>query len=307
MTMRLFDAKAVRAHAPMASVIAAVRDALLRLDRGEFEAPQRLSFGAGFGLVMPVYHAASRSLAIKSLTLDAGRTPLIKGTVSLVQSGDSDPIIADAPTVTAMRTAALVGLAADLFAAPEARKAVIFGAGAQGIEQARALIAVRPLTTLTFLSRSFTSARDAAGLLQREMPQLTIAAATEAKSHLAEADIIGCATTSREALFSAAEIKAGAFVAAIGAYRPDMHELPQDLLGAAPEVYVDDVEACLVESGEIITALDTGRLSLRQLVPLGQVVRGAPPAKGGTTVFKSVGVAPLDWAVMQVLAASAAV
>ncbi|GAB0114917.1 ornithine cyclodeaminase family protein [Acidisoma sp. C75] len=311
MSLRLFDAAAVREHAPIRAVIEAVRDALIRHQQGEFDCPQRLSFDQSFGLVMPVYHRQSRTLAIKSLTLDPARVPLIKGTVSLVAGGAEDPVIADAPMVTALRTAALFGLATDLFAPPDASRAVIFGTGAQGLEQARALVAVRPITALTLVSRSHETALAAAERLRGEMPQLRILAAREPEAALREADIVGCATTARAPLFAAEAIKPGAFIGAIGSYRPDMHELPQELLAAAGRIYVDDVEACLVESGEIITALAAGRIGREQLIPLGEVARDAgetpPPraASGAPRIFKSVGVAPLDWAVMRVLAAAA--
>ncbi len=304
MSMRLFDAAAVRAHAPMAAVIAAVRDALIRFEQGEFETPQRLSFDAGFGLVMPVYHRPTRSIAIKSLTLDAARLPLIKGTVALIQAGTADPVMADAPTVTALRTAAMVGLAADIFAAPDARLAVVFGAGAQAIEQVRALVEVRSLTDIVLVGRNFDRALQAVDLLGRELPQLRLEASTTATPFLAGADIIGCATTSCTPLFAAAALKPGAFVAAIGSYTPAMHELPQDLLGTVARVYVDHIDACLAESGEIIAAVKSGLLVNAQLVPLSRALQIPVDIPGGTTVFKSVGVAPLDWAVMQVLAAA---
>lgn len=302
MSLRVFDANAVRRHAPMAAVIREVRQALIRSNAGEFEAPQRMAFGDGYGLVMPVYHPQTQSMVVKSLTLDKARNPLIKGTVCWLGAGDADPFMADAPTVTSLRTAAIVGVAADLLASPDADTAVIYGAGVQGIEQARALLEVRKLRRLTMVSRTLETARKAAAILTEELPNLCVDATTDPASILPEADIIGCATTSRVPLFEREKVKAGSFIAAIGSYTPVMHEIPQKLLAAAGHVYVDDVSACLEESGEIIDAIASDLLSVHDLIPLGQALQTRPTADTTVKIFKSVGFAPQDWAVMQVLA-----
>ncbi len=82
------------------------------------------------------------------------------------------------------------------------------------------------------------------------------------------------------------------FVAAIGAYRPQMCELPAALLKRAA-VFVDDVEAARSEAGDLMRA----RLDWARIVPLECVVAGETtrPAHG-PVVFKSVGQALWDLA-----------
>jgi len=92
-------------------------------------------------------------------------------------------------------------------------------------------------------------------------------------------------------------------VNAIGSFRPSMRELPADLLATASIVVVDQVEAALEESGEIIHAVREGLLDQGSLVELGAALP-SPPKATGRTVFKSVGVAAQDWAIARSLAAS---
>ncbi|WP_421590559.1 hypothetical protein [Shinella sp. M27] len=56
----------------------------------------------------------------------------------------------------------------------------------------------------------------------------------------------------------------------------------------------------MAEAGEIVTALRSGILKAANLIPLGKGVL-APPRRTDRSVFKSVGVAVQDWAVMKVL------
>ncbi|MBP2328844.1 ornithine cyclodeaminase/alanine dehydrogenase-like protein (mu-crystallin family) [Kibdelosporangium banguiense] len=88
---------------------------------------------------------------------------------------------------------------------------------------------------------------------------------------------------------------------AIGAFRPTMRELPDDLLAEAT-VVIDDRAAILDESGEILHALSSGAIVADDLIVLGEAL-SHPPARRDRTVFKTVGVAAQDWALARVLAA----
>jgi ornithine cyclodeaminase len=78
-----------------------------------------------------------------------------------------------------------------------------------------------------------------------------------------------------------------------------MRELPDELLASAT-VVVDELDAVLEESGEIIHALDAGVIAKDDLTELGTAL-AAPPDHGGRTVFKTVGVAVQDWAIARLL------
>jgi ornithine cyclodeaminase len=82
-----------------------------------------------------------------------------------------------------------------------------------------------------------------------------------------------------------------------------MRELPRDLLATASLVVVDQEEAALEESGEIIDAIESGALPRASLLNLGNALADPRPTSG-RTVFKSVGVGPQDWAIAKLLAES---
>jgi len=118
---------------------------------------------------------------------------------------------------------------------------------------------------------------------------------------IADTDIICCATSSTTTLFDADALPDRVHVNAIGAFRPSMRELPRNLLTTASTVLVDQQEAALEESGEIIDAVNSGALRITDLVELGQAL-ATPPRPSGRTVFKSVGIGCQDWAIAAALA-----
>ena len=79
-----------------------------------------------------------------------------------------------------------------------------------------------------------------------------------------------------------------------------MRELPDELLGAGL-VVVDEREAVLEESGEILHALESGLVRADELVELGTALTEGV-SRTPRTSFKSVGVAVQDWAVARLLA-----
>jgi ornithine cyclodeaminase len=79
-----------------------------------------------------------------------------------------------------------------------------------------------------------------------------------------------------------------------------MRELPDELL-ADGLVVIDEREAILEESGEILHAIQTGAMSGNDMVELG-VALNEGVHRTPRTSFKSVGVAVQDWAVANLLA-----
>ncbi|WP_033288990.1 ornithine cyclodeaminase family protein [Amycolatopsis jejuensis] len=295
------DAGAVRENVSMARAIAAVRQAFLDYGRGEFEMPLRTALADGQFLVMTAHHRPSRSAMVKTLSLNFGsRTPSIVGTVTWTDLDRTGQIAADASAVTALRTGAVSGVATDLLAPPRADTCTVVGAGAQGADQARAVHAVRPLRELTLVDRDLTRAETLAAQLAADLPGTKIGVSSDAEEAVAGRDIICCATTTREPLFRAEALTPQAHVNAIGAFRPDMRELPDHLL-ATSYLVVDDLSAVLEESGEIIHAIGTGTLRQDDLVPLSDALQrnSFPDTR---TVFKSVGLAVQDWAIARLLA-----
>ncbi|MFD9891931.1 ornithine cyclodeaminase family protein [Amycolatopsis sp. NPDC059027] len=297
-----FSADEVRAAVPMPAAVDSVRDAFLDLADDCFVQPQRLAFGgeAGTGtvLVMSAYHRPTGAATVKTTSVVPGRDPLIQST--LVWTTAERQLVAEAASITTLRTGAASGVATDLLAPRDASRLTLIGAGAQAADQVRAVAAVRDLRALTVFSRGTGRAHALLAELTAEFPGLITRVATSADDAVADAEIVCCATSSDTPVLATAALPERVHVNAIGSFRPSMRELPADLLATASAVVVDQLDACLDESGEIRHAVGTGLLDRAAILELGSALR-TPPGTGGRTVFKSVGVAAQDWAIARLL------
>jgi ornithine cyclodeaminase/alanine dehydrogenase-like protein (mu-crystallin family) len=122
----------------------------------------------------------------------------------------------------------------------------------------------------------------------------------DAPAQLRNADIICTATTSPTPVFAHEDVKPGAHINAIGAYKPGEREIPAATVCAA-KLVVDQREACLSEAGDIIIPLQQGLIAASHIhAELGEIASGQRPGRCSAaeiTLFKSVGNAVQDAAV----------
>jgi ornithine cyclodeaminase len=268
--MRVLGAAATRAALPMADAIEAMAHAF----SGESEAPLRSL--VGHSLVMP--GVLDDQMAVKVVSTVPGNPA---GLV-VVFGADGSPIgVVDGPTITAIRTGAVSGLATRLLARDDARTLAMLGAGAMAFDQIEAVRAVRDIEEVLVWSRGLGRAET----LAEKVGGRAVADADEAVSR---ADIISCATPATTPLFSESSVQSGAHINAVGAFTPEMAELSPALLERA-YVVVDEVEAAAAEAGDLIQAGRDPNTTLRD------VLAGSHPQIGeDVTVFKSVGIAAQD-------------
>ena len=295
------DERAIREAVTMTEAIDAVRRGFIDLAHGEFEMPTRTALRNGQFLVMSAHHRSTASAMIKTLSVNFERKPAIAGTVVWSEIGRLDHLVADAGAVTTLRTGAAVGVATDLLAAPEAARLTMIGAGGQAPDQVRAVHAVRPLRRLTVVDTDERRAQALVDTLELELAGVELRAATDPESAVREAEVVCCATNATSPLFPESALPDHVHVNAIGAYRPTMRELPDELL-ATSTVVVDEMQAILEESGEIIHALEAGAITRDALTELGAALTATSAEYGKRTVFKTVGVAVQDWAIAHLLA-----
>ena len=203
--------------------------------------------------------------------------------IVVVFGEDGSPLgTLDGPTLTSIRTGAGCGLATELLADPQASTLAMIGAGSMAFDQIAAVRAVRPIERVLVWSRDVANANT---LAQRVDGAVAIADANEA---VAAADVVSTATPATAPLFSSDAVRPHAHVNAIGAFTPEMCELPPELVRRA-YVTVDDVAAATAEAGDLLQA------GVAPDATIGDVLAGrsAPPTKS-TTVFKSVGIASQD-------------
>jgi ornithine cyclodeaminase/alanine dehydrogenase-like protein (mu-crystallin family) len=116
---------------------------------------------------------------------------------------------------------------------------------------------------------------------------------------LSDADIICTATTASSPLFSHEDLKPGVHINAIGAYRPDMREIPFETVQRA-KIVVDHRASCLTEAGDLIQPLQAGLIDEKHIyAEIGEIVAGTKLGRESDeeiTLFTSVGNAVQDLA-----------
>jgi len=201
--------------------------------------------------------------------------------VVIVLDADGSPVgIADGPTITSIRTAAGAGLATDLLAPAGATSMAMIGAGAMARDQIAAVAQVREINRVVVWSRDASKARALADEFGGET------APTPAEA-VRTVDIVTTATPSTRPLFDEADLQRQVHINAIGAFTPDMAEIPTGFVQQA-FIVVDDITAAAAEAGDLIQADRTPDTDMCEL--LGQ---GSVPAHD-RTLFKSVGIATQD-------------
>ncbi len=268
--MRYLDADAVRDALAMPAAIASQEAAF----GSDAEAPPRVMLGGS--LFMPGRVGGHAGIKVVSTV------PGNPAGIVVVFGEDGSPLGAvDGPTLTAIRTGAGCGLATRLLARPDASVMAMLGAGAMAYDQVAAVQVVRPIGRVLVWSRS---AARAAALAERVGGELV----TDAAEAVAAADVVTTATPARAPLFPADALRPGTHVNAVGAFTPEMCEIPADAVRRA-FVVVDDREAAAVEAGDLLQA------GAEPDATLGEILAGAPiPTGADVTLFKSVGIAPQD-------------
>ncbi len=295
--MLVLDAEATDRALGIAPLADALRSMLVRRAEGRTDAPERLALALPGGtlLVMPAsdgQYASTKLVTVHAENPTRG-LPSLQGEVVLMRADTGERLLMlDGPTVTARRTAAMSLLAMQTLAPQNTGgPMLLIGAGVQGRSHLEAFAAAGGVAQVRIASRSRASAERL--VAHAATLGLDAGVADDLDAQLAAARIVVTATTASEALF-ADTVRDDAFVAAVGAYRPQMCELPARLLHRA-RVYVDDIDGARHEAGDLIQA----RIDWSTVTPLERVVAGsvaAPRPGAGPVVFKSVGQALWDLA-----------
>lgn len=315
MKLRVLSAADVRRAITMAEAIQAVKEAYVQLSAGQAIVPLRTPVPVerreGVTLFMPAYLAESDAMGAKIVSVFprnlAHGLPTIHAMVVVVNAETGEPkAIMDGTYLTALRTGAASGVATDLLARPDARVAAIIGAGAQARTQLEAVCTVRTVEKVWVLDANPETAAlyvgDMRGRGQPIPGDLTIA--TSSAEALRGADVICTATTSRQPVFDDGDLKPGAHINGIGAYTPEMQEVPAETVARA-RVVVDSRSATLAEAGDLIIPIQKGMIAAGDIYgEIGEVAAGLIPGRQSPeeiTFFKSVGVAVQDVAVAEAI------
>jgi 1-piperideine-2-carboxylate/1-pyrroline-2-carboxylate reductase [NAD(P)H] len=295
--MEILDAKVTEVRLPYPELADSIRDVMDGRREGKLDAPSRLVLSLperGNLLVMP---AADDELAItKLVTVHPGNAehelPTIQGEVVVMEASTGTRLgILDGAAVTARRTAALSLLAAGTLAPRPEGPLLIVGAGTQARSHLEAFREGLGVSEVLLISRTAERAVSLADHAQGLGMEASVVDGPE--EALDAVSLVVTATTSQEPVLPE-EIPDGIFVAAVGAFDPEMAELPPALVGNST-VVVDTIEGVREEAGDLIQAEHAGAFSWEDATQLEDALLWSDKPKG-TIAFKSVGHALWDLA-----------
>jgi ornithine cyclodeaminase len=296
----------VAALLPMADCMAAMADVLQALARGEVLLPLRqvlgLPGGKGAFAVMPAV-LGTATLGVKAITVLPGNHGTAydshQGAVLLFEGEHGSlQAILDASAVTAIRTAAISGVATRALAREDAGDLALLGTGVQADSHLQAMLAARPLRRIRAWSRQPENVQAFADRAARRHG-LKVEVARTARDALAGADLVCTVTSAREPVVQADWIASGAHINAVGASVPTARELDSATVARA-RLFVDRRESAQAEAGDFLIPRAEGRVTDGHILgELGEVLLGRLPGRRSpeeVTVFKSLGLAAEDLA-----------
>jgi ornithine cyclodeaminase/alanine dehydrogenase-like protein (mu-crystallin family) len=290
--LRVIGAEELRARLPMPAAVDALEEAFRTLDPSGGPLRTHVETPHGSLLLMPASGRDGVGVKLVSLTPANPERglPFLHASYVLFDAETQAPeAVLDGSALTALRTAAVSGLATRSLSRQDAQRLVIFGAGVQARSHLEAMRAVRPVTDLVVVSRS----RGAAEALVGEGLGRGLTARVGEPEAVREADLVCTCTTAEEPLFDGSWLPRGVHVNAVGSYRPETRELDSEAVRRA-RVVVETRDVAFAEAGELLIPIREGVIEAGHVVAdLAETVRGAGVRRSpdDVTLFKSVGMA----------------
>ena len=300
----------VRRLLPMGVCVDLMAEALATLARGDALNPLRgivrVPQVHGILGMMPGYLGNPESLGLKAISVFPGNHGTEfdshQGVVMLFEPQHGSPVaLVDASEITAIRTAAVSGVATRLLATEDAGDLAILGSGVQARTHLEAMLHVREVRRVRVFSRNRKS-------LDRFCAEQTVRhgiraeAVDSAQEAVQNADIVCTTTSSREPVLEGAWLALGAHVNAVGSSVATTRELDTQAV-VRSRLYVDRRESTVHEAGDYLFPLNEGAITEGHIVgEIGEILLGKLDGRGHPeeiTLFKSLGLAVEDLAAAQ--------
>lgn len=291
---------------PMPACIEVMAEALAGLQRGEWTQPLRSVYpppnAHGIMAWMPAHQSGEQPIfGMKVLCVMPGNPARgldgHQGAVLLMDGMTGEPrAMINASAITAIRTAAVSGVATRALARPEAQTLAIIGAGVQARWHLEAMTCVRPIESVRVASRT---AEHAHAFVAAARPRFhgEIQAVESAEEAVRGADIVVTATTSRTPVLDRAWLAPGTHVNAVGASQRTHQEIDAATVAAA-SLYVDRRQSVENEASDYRQALEEGLIGPDHVRgELGELLTGAVAGRSSAqeiTLFRSLGLAVED-------------
>jgi len=294
---------------PMAECMEVMAAALQSLAKGEVVLPlrplMRLPEHKGLMGLMPSYSSTLNAMGLKVLTIFHGKEnsehDSHKGAV-LLFDGEHGGLraIMDAASLTAIRTAAVSGVATRVCAREDAHVLALLGSGVQAQTHLEAMCLAREITHIRVWSRNFEHAHRFAQ--RNASASYQIEACEFAQYAVAGADLICTVTAATEPVLQGEWLKPGAHLNVVGSSTPRAREVDTPTM-LHSRLFVDRRESALHEAGDFIIPKQEGAVDDNHILgELGEMLLGKVAARSNDdeiTLFKSLGLAIEDLAAAQ--------
>jgi len=222
--------------------------------------------------------------------------PAIQGLIILCDAENGSPLaVMDSIEITILRTGASTGVAAKSLLRTGARVATICGAGNQGRVSLRALRRVMNIGEARVFEVDPEAARRMAEDLGPEADH-PITPVTKLREATLSSDAIVTCTPSKRAFLGEHDVRAGTFIAAVGADNEEKSEIEPSLMARAT-VVTDSTEQC-AKIGDLHHAIEAGARKADEVqAELGEILAGLRPGRtrdDEVVVFDSTGTALQD-------------
>lgn len=308
--MRYISAKDQRDIMDMKEVVKVTGQALQAYSEGKTETPLRYTLPFNDDnryLVMPAICDELQATGVKIVSFVPGNPQrgkqTIEGSVMLTDHETGETLaVLDGAFLTKIRTGAISGVATQYMAREDADTLCVIGTGEQAEGLIEAVLAVRDIKRIQFFNRTHEKAVRFAEEMKERFDHLETEVFEDVNDAMKGADVVVTATNSPKPVFEG-KLDDGVHLNAVGSFKPDMQELPSDVLANADKVAVESKNAALEETGDFIEAMKAGKFDEDALYgELGRIVSGELTGRDNddeVTVFKSVGLAIVDIVVAQ--------
>jgi alanine dehydrogenase len=310
MDILVINGRQVRELLPMNECMDAMEGALVALLRGKAINPLRtvtaLPDQSGYLITMP--SLVTGAMGVKVISVMPGNHGTLydshMGAVLLFEAEHGVPLaLIEAGAITAIRTAAVSGVATRLLAQQRAGDLAILGSGVQARTHLEAMCVARQIRRVRVWSRNFEHAKafaeqESARACVEVEPMETVEAAVQG------ADLICTTTGAPEPILMGEWVADGAHLNVVGASLPTARETDTALM-VKSRLFVDRRESTMKESGDFLIPKQEGAIGDDHIqAELGEVLLGQNPGRRGAdeiTLFKSLGLAIEDLASAQVI------
>lgn len=299
-TMKVLNAEETRALLPYAGLTQELIGVMRDRASGLAYAPARTSVPLANGGLLLLMPAADLRIGITKLvtvhtanSAPGSNIPVVQAEVIVMDASTGERLgILNGEVVTGRRTSALSLLAAQRLAPNRSGPLLVIGAGTQARYHIEAFVEAMHLREVYISSRTRSRAEQLAEYVRTLSPTLHVSVMDDPSFIMPDAALIVTTTTGTRPVIprNGAEVRSDAFIAAVGAFTPEMAELPPELVRRS-RLYADTLDGALVGAGDFIQA----GVDWTTVVELQAAIDKFRPATG-PVIFKSVGHALWDLA-----------